>query len=112
MQEKTKYQTKFKLKKGDEVIVTVGKDKGETGTIESVDLKKGRVFVGGVNVAKRHTRPGAGTEEGGIIDKTMSLAVSNVALVDPKKKTATKVGYKVEGGKKVRFAKLSGTILN
>lgn len=112
MQEKTKYQTKFKLKKGDEVIVTVGKDKGETGTIETVDLKKGRVFVGGVNIAKRHTKPGSGTEEGGILDKTMSLAISNVALLDPKKKKATKVGYKIDGGKKVRIAKLSGTVLS
>lgn len=111
MSEQTKYQVKCKLVKGDEVVVLTGKSKGETGKIDRVDLKKGKVFVGGVNLYKRHTRPGTTSEEGGILDKAMPLDMSNVALVDPKSKKATKVGYKMQDGKKVRFAKASGTVL-
>ena len=111
MAEKTKYQDAIRLLKGDEVVVTVGKSKGETGKIESVDYKKQRVYVTGLNISKRHTKPGTTTEEGGIIDKVMSIHVSNVAYLDPKTKKATKLGYKTQDGKKVRFAKASGTVL-
>ena len=97
--------------KGDEVVVLNGKSKGETGKIDKVDKKSGKVFVSGVNISKRHTRPGTTNEEGGILDKAMPLDISNVALVDPKSKKATKVGYKLQDGKKVRFAKASGTVL-
>ena len=111
MTEQTKYQVKSRLKEGDEVVVLTGKSKGETGKIAKINFKSGTVEVAGVNVAKRHTRPGTVNEEGGILDKDMPLNLSNVALVDPKTKKATKVGYKVEGDKKVRVAKASGTAL-
>lgn len=112
MPEKTKYQTKIRLKKGDEIVVLTGKSRGETGKIDRVEPKKDRVYVSGVNIAKRHTRPGSNAEEGGILDKVMPLHVSNVALVDPKEKKATRIGYRLEDGKKVRYAKASGTVLD
>lgn len=112
MAEKTKYQEKIRLKKGDDVVVLTGKSKGETGKIDRVDAKHMRVFVGGINLAKRHTKPGMNGEEGGIIEKSMPVHVSNVALVDPSTKKATRVGYKIEDGKKVRFAKASGKIID
>ena len=111
MAENSKYQVKCKLLKGDEVVVLTGKSKGETGKIDKVDRKSGKVYVGGVNLFKRHTRPNSAEEEGGIFDKAMPLDLSNVALVDPKTKKATRVGYKLQDGKKVRFAKGSGTVL-
>ena len=106
-----KSEVKVRLKKGDEVVIVAGKDKGTTGKIARVVRKTDRVFVEGVNVAKRHTKPSLNNQDGGIVDKPMSLHISNVMLVDPKSKKPTRVGYKVEGGKKVRFAKDSGTIL-
>ena len=111
MAEQTKYEVKCKLRKDDEVVVLIGKSKGETGKISRVDRKKGKVFVAGVNTYKRHTRPGTSNEEGGILDKVMPLDISNVALVDPKSKKPTRIGYKMQDGQKVRFAKGSGTIL-
>ncbi|MEZ4741119.1 MAG: 50S ribosomal protein L24 [Bdellovibrionota bacterium] len=108
---RSKYEKKSKLKKGDEVVVLTGRSKGMTGVIDSVDLKKDRIFIGGVNLYKKHQKPDMSSESG-IVDKVMPLHISNVSLVDPKTKKATRVGYKVEAGKKVRFAKASGTILN
>jgi large subunit ribosomal protein L24 len=111
-QQPSKYQVKFRLKKGDQVVVITGKDKGETGKIESVDKKKDRVYVTGVNIAKRHTRPTASNQEGGIVDKVMSIHVSNVMLVDPKDNKPTRVAFKTQDGKKIRYAKRSGTVLS
>jgi large subunit ribosomal protein L24 len=107
-----KHKIKNRLKKGDEVLVITGKNRGETGPIESVDKKKGRVFVTGVNIAKRHVKPTSSNQEGGIIDKVMSIDISNVMLLDPKEKKPTRIGYKVEADRKVRFAKLSGSVLD
>lgn len=112
MAQKTKYQEKIRLKKGDEVVVLTGKSRGETGKIDKVDAKKMKVYVENVNISKRHTRPGSTNEEGGILDKVMPLHVSNVALVDPKSKKPTRIGYKFEEGKKKRFAKASGSLLD
>lgn len=106
-----KSEVKVRLKKNDEVIVVAGKDKGKTGKINRVVRKSDRVFVEGVNVMTRHTKPSLQNQDGGIVDKPMSIHISNVMLVDPKSKKPTRVGFKVEGGKKVRFAKDSGTIL-
>lgn len=106
-----KQKSKFRLKKGDPVIITNGKNKGEFGEIEKIDSKKGKVFIAGKNISKKHQKPGQGSEEGGIIDKVMPLEISNVAYQDPKTKKATKIGYKLDDGKKVRFAKASGSIL-
>ena len=112
MKEQSKYQRKCRLKKGDEVVITTGRSAdGKTGKIDRIDLKKNRVYVGGLNIAKRHTKPGQGQEEGGIIDKVMPVDISNVAFVDPKTKKPTRIGYKLQDGKKVRYAKASGTII-
>lgn len=111
MNDTSKYQVKCKLRKGDEVIVITGSSKGQSGKIDKVDRKKSRVYVSGVNLGKRHVKPTATNPEGGIIEKAMPLHVSNVSLIDPKTKKPTRVGYKVEDGKKVRFAKASGTLL-
>lgn len=111
MKQKSKYQKKCRLKSGDEVIVTTGKCKGETGKIDRIDFDRDRVYVGGVNISKKHAKP-SGNQEGGIIDKVMPLHVSNVALLDSKTKKPTKIGYRLENNKKVRFAKASGNILD
>lgn len=107
-----KQKVKSRLKKGDTVIITVGKSKGETGQLEKINQKSGRAYVSNTNVYKKHQKPGQGSEEGGIIEKAMPVDVSNIAYLDPKTKKATKIGYKTEDGKKVRFAKASGTILS
>jgi large subunit ribosomal protein L24 len=100
-------QKKIKIKKGDEVIVIAGKDKGKKGSVLSVIRENDRIVVSGVNMIKRHQRPDK-TSGGGIISKEASLHISNVALVDPKDGKATRVGYKVDGDKKVRIARRSG----
>jgi len=109
--QQTKYQAKFRLKKGDEVVVLTGADRGKKGKIEKVDFKRNAVFVANLNIQKKHTRPGADGEAGGILDKVASIHISNVSLADPKSGKATRVGLKVENGKKVRFAKSSGQTL-
>ena len=107
----TKYQAKSRLKKGDEVIVLTGADKGKKGKIEKVDFKRNAVFVANLNLQKKHTRPGAEGEPGGIVDKAGHIHISNVALADPKSGKATRVGLKTENGKTIRFAKKSGQSL-
>lgn len=95
------------VKSGDKVRVISGKDKGEEGTVLSALPKKERVIVEGVNIAKKHTRPQMGTE-GGIVEAEAPIHVSNVQLIDPSSGEPSRVGYKVEDGKKVRIAKKSG----
>ena len=103
---------KYKVKKGDDVIVIAGKDKGKKGKIVKVITDSSRVVVGGVNMIKRHAKASR-TEAGGIVEKEASLHVSNVALLDPKSGKGTRVGYKTLGdGKKVRVAKRSGEVIN
>jgi large subunit ribosomal protein L24 len=102
---------KLKVKKGDEVIVIAGKDKGKKGTITKVLTAERRVFVSGINLVKRHTKPSKDSA-GGIVAKEASLDVSNVAAIDPKSGKATRVGYNTQGDKKVRIAKKSGEVLN
>jgi large subunit ribosomal protein L24 len=105
-------QNKLKVKKGDEVIVIAGKDKGKKGKIVKVFPEDRRVIVDGVNMMKRHTKPSR-TSAGGIIDKAAPLHVSNVMLVDPKSGKGTRVGSKqLQDGKKVRVAKRSGEVIN
>ena len=111
-QEKTRYEKKSKIKKGDEVVILTGKSRGEKGKIDRVDAKKDRVYVSGVNIYKRHTKPGGAYEEGGIVDKVMPVHVSNVAVVDPKSNKPTRIGYKIDGDKKVRVTRKSGSVLN
>ena len=102
---------KFKIRKGDTVVVCSGRDKGKQGTVLSVVKDAGKLFVKGVNVVKRHTKQ-TQTSDGGIIEKELPIHISNVALVDPKDGSATKVGFKfLQDGTKVRYAKKSGETL-
>jgi large subunit ribosomal protein L24 len=103
---------KFKIKKGDKVVVITGRDKGKTGEVLRVLRADNRVVVQGVNMVKRHTKPGAG-QAGGIVEKEAALHLSNVAHIDPKSSKPTRVGYKILGdGRKVRYAKRSGEVLD
>jgi large subunit ribosomal protein L24 len=103
---------KFKIKKGDKVVVITGRDKGKSGEVLRVLRDDGRVLVQGVNMVKRHTRPAAG-QTGGIVEKEAAIHISNVAHIDPKSSKPTRVGYKVLGdGRKVRFARRSGEVLD
>jgi large subunit ribosomal protein L24 len=112
MLEKSKYEKKFKIRKGDQVMILTGKSRGEKGKVDRIDTKSSRVYVSGLNIYKRHTKPGGAYEEGGIIDKVMPVHISNVAILDPKTNKPTRIGYKIEDGKKVRVAKGSGAVLN
>jgi large subunit ribosomal protein L24 len=102
---------KLKIKKGDKVVVIAGRDKGKQGDVLSVIPAENRAVVSGVNLVKRHTKA-QGATEGGIITKSLSIHVSNLALRDPKDGKPTRVGYKMVGDKKVRFAKRSGEQIN
>jgi large subunit ribosomal protein L24 len=101
-----------KIKKGDKVIVIAGKDRGKQGDVLEIITAENRAVVSGVNIAKRHTKA-QGATEGGIINKTMPIQISNLALRDPKTGKPTRVGFKtLDGGKKVRVAKRSGEVIN
>lgn len=100
----------MKIKKGDEVVVISGKYKGVKGAVLESRPAESRVVVAGVNRHKWHIKP-TQNEAGHIVDREAPIHVSNVALVDPKTKKPTRVGYKMEKGKKVRVAKKSGTEL-
>ena len=101
-------QPKMKIKKGDQVIVLTGKDKGAKGEVLDVNPASSRVTVQGVNVVKKHSKP-TQISPGGISNKELSIHVSNVALVDPKSGKATRAGFKtLKDGKKVRVARKSG----
>ncbi len=101
-----------KIQKGDNVVVLTGKDKGRTGEIVKIMPKEGRAVVSGINLIKRHTRQ-TQTAEGGIITREAPIQVSNLALADPKDGKATRVGFKIlDDGRKVRFAKRSGDVID
>ena len=100
-----------KIKKGDRVVVLTGKDKGRQGNVLKVLPKDSRVVVEGLNMVQRHTRASQADPQGGIKNKEASLHLSNVAIVDSKGK-ATRVGFRVEGDKKVRFAKTTGEVIH
>jgi len=100
-----------KIKKGDRVVVLAGKDKGRQGNVLKVLPKDERVVVEGLNMVQRHTRPTQSDPQGGIKHKEASLHLSNVAVVDSTGK-ATRVGFRVDGDKKVRFAKTTGEVIN
>lgn len=108
----TAVKSKLRLKKGDRVVVIAGKDKGKTGDIIRVMPADRRVIVGGINMVKRHQRPSM-ADPGGIKEYEASLAISNVALADPKDGKPTRVGFKtLEDGRKVRVAKRSGETID
>ena len=100
-----------KIKKGDKVVLLTGKDKGKSGDVVRVLPKEDRVVVGGLNMVQRHTKPTQADPQGGIKHKEAPVHVSNVAIVDSKGKP-TRVGFRMEGDKKVRFAKTTGEAIN
>jgi large subunit ribosomal protein L24 len=103
---------KMKIRKGDRVIVLAGRSKGKIGEVMKVMPKQNRAIVQGVNTVKRHTKPSQG-EPGGIVEKEASIHVSNIAHIDPTNDLPTRVGYRfLEDGRKVRFAKRSGEMID
>ncbi len=101
-----------RIRKGDNVIVLTGRDKGKRGSVLKAMPKEGRLIVQGVNMVKRHTRQ-TQTQTGGIVEKEASIHVSNVALLDPASDKPTRVGFRtLEDGRKVRYAKASGELID
>ena len=102
-----KNQVKTKLKRDDTVKILTGKDKGKTGKVLRIDRSNGRVYIQGLNMVKKAVRPKSQQEKGGIIEVEAPVALSNVAAVT-KNGEVTRIGYKVEKGKKIRIAKKTG----
>ena len=103
---------KLKIKKGDNVVVISGRDKGRTGEVLRVFPTEGRLIVQGVHVAKRHTKARMG-EPGGIVEKALTVHISNVSHIDPASGKPTRIGYKILGdGRKVRVARRSGEVID
>jgi large subunit ribosomal protein L24 len=103
---------KLKIKKGDNVVVITGRDKGKTGEVLRVFPAELRAIVQGVNLAKRHTKPRMG-DPGGIVEKELTIHISNIAHVDPQSRKPTRVGFRrLGGGRKVRFARRSGEVID
>ncbi|XMB86618.1 50S ribosomal protein L24 [Mycoplasmatota bacterium WC44] len=100
------------VKKGDTVVVLSGKDKGKVANVVKVLAKDNKVLLEGVNVVKKHQKPTQANPDGGIVEFSAPIHASNVAIQDPKTKEATRVGYKLVDGKKVRYAKKSGELLD
>ena len=102
---------KLKIKSGDKVIVIAGDQKGSEGKVLLMLLDKNKAIVEGVNMVKKHEKPSAANPQGGITEKEAPIHISNLSLLDPKSGKATRVGYRMEDGKKVRFAKKSNQVL-
>ena len=100
-----------KIRKGDKVVVLAGKDKGRSGEVLQVMPKEDRAVVRGINVVKRHQRQSA-SQEAGIITKEAPIHLSNIAIADPKDGKPTRVGFRIDGDKKVRVAKRSGATID
>lgn len=100
-----------KIRKGDKVVVLTGKDKGKSGEVVSVSPKENRAVVRGVNVVVLHQKQ-TQTQEAGLVRKEASIDLSNLAIADPKDGKPTRVGFKIEGDKKVRVAKRSGVVID
>ena len=102
---------KFKIKSGDTVVITSGEHKGSEGKVMKVLIEKNKAIVEGVNMVSKHEKPSASNPQGGIAKKEAPIHISNLALIDPKSGKATRVGYKMEDGKKVRFSKQSNQVI-
>lgn len=100
-----------KIRKGDKVVILTGKDKGRSGEVLQVMPKEDRAVVRGINLVKRHQRQSA-SQEAGIITKEAPIHLSNIAIADPKDGKPTRVGFKIDGDKKVRVAKRSGATID
>lgn len=101
----------MRIKKGDNIIVLAGKDRGKTGKVLEAFPDEERVLVEGINIRKRHQRPTRANQKGQIVEKPLPIHVSNVAIADPKDGKPTRIGYKIENDKKVRVARKSGTTI-
>ncbi len=102
---------KLKIKTGDIVRVIAGDHKGSEGKVLKVNREKNKAVVEGVNMVSKHTKPSAKSPQGGIVKKEAPIQISNISLIDPKTKETTRVGFRVEGNKKVRFSKKSNQVL-
>ena len=102
---------KLKIKTGDLVRVIAGDNKGQEGKVQKVFIEKNKAIVEGVNLVTKHNKPSAANPQGGIVKKEAPLHISNLALVDSKSGKTTRVGYRVEGDKKVRFSKKSNEVI-
>ena len=102
---------KLKIKTGDTVVVTAGEHKGSEGKVTIVLIEKNKAIVEGVNMVSKHEKPSASNPQGGIVKKEAPLHISNLSLIDPKSGKATRVGYKMENGTKVRFSKQSNQVI-
>ena len=102
---------KLKIKSGDTVRVIAGDHKGTEGKVLRVDREKNKAIVEGANLVSKHTKPSAKSPQGGIVKKEAPIHISNLSLIDPKTKESTKTGTKIEGDKKVRFAKKPNQVL-
>ncbi|WP_159348007.1 50S ribosomal protein L24 [Roseomonas harenae] len=100
-----------KIRKGDRVQVLTGKDKGKRGEVLKIVTETGRAVVQGINMVKRHAKPQGMNQPGGIQEKEASIDLSNLALIDPKSDKPTRVGFRMDGDKKVRVAKASGEVI-
>ena len=100
----------LKIKKGDTVEIIAGKDKGQQGKVSSIDVKNGKVVVEGLNMVTKHSKPSQANPNGGIVEKEAPIDISNVMLVV--KGQPTRVGFKMDGDKKVRFAKKTGEVID
>jgi large subunit ribosomal protein L24 len=104
-------RVKMKIKKGDTVVVLTGRDKGKTGEVLRVIPDENRAVVQGINLVKRHTKPRPG-QTGGIVEKENAIHASNLSHVDPKDQKPTRIGFKTVDGRKVRFARRSGEMID
>ena len=102
---------KLKIKSGDTVRVIAGDHKGSEGKVLKVDREKNKAIVEGVNMVSKHTKPSAKSPQGGIVKKEAPIHISNISLIDPKTKSTTRDGIKIEGDKKVRLSKKSNQVL-
>lgn len=102
---------KLKIKSGDTVVVTTGDHKGSEGKVMRVILEKNKAIVEGVNMVSKHEKPSTNNPQGGIVKKEAPIHISNLSLIDPKTGEATRVGYKIEDGKKVRFTNKSNQVI-
>lgn len=107
---KTK-MAKLKIKTGDTVVITAGEHKGSEGKVKTVLIEKNKAIVEGVNMVSKHEKPSASNPQGGIVKKEAPIHISNLSLIDPKSGKATRVGYKIENGEKVRFSKQSNQVI-
>lgn len=107
MSNNKRFAPKFKIKKGDKVMVIAGANRGTEGNVLEIHTKTGKAIVEGVNIAKKHTKP-TQDNPGGINEIALPIDISNLSFIDPKSGEATRVGYRIEDGKSVRYSKKSG----